>query len=865
MCSDALSTGPNVRALSPQPTSMEADPGADAEFTEKDLVATELRPASVDPTAATNATETHISVTESQEAVIKHPHRVSEILCVRAGPGSGKTFTLVARIAELTQRGIHPNEILVLSMANRSIDALRKSLCRLLDTEKEQLVVFSTFHSFCGSLLDTHRSTDAKRPRVASAKTMRMFAEFFLKKLVCLRGTSIGTAVGVRTMADFLPQLISGRISVRDVAEKHKINPEYLLHVVRHLRLCGIAVYDDIISDAVRLLNNSADAYHNAPDSQTAHACLLPDVARYKVVIVDEFQDIYPLLLEAIRAIVNYPTLGSADRSKHLTVAGDPFQCIYEFLGSSATYGDTLREEFPHLEIVHRTLDESFRCTHNILNAAAHVANERGLHLASLRPVGHGCTPTLYSATDSDTEAKWVTDEIVRLICLLGGAIQPRDIAVLGFTNRQMEQFHHMFRERTGLMNHRIRSDSEWPNSVLSVFGALAVVASGLSHASFDLAALLVSLDKAKGARQRITSLFVESLDDAEFAERPDFFERYLRHQLANTGSGTAASKHKLDPRQREWLRAVEELLDVVAAERSAVQEMHNEHWLRYGPSELAQFFRKAAILSLVRKHLNQASFSSSAVAEELLQSLNNTIHLLYHRYADLDETRAPTFLEFFAANYDSEVPAAGANSVELSTIHSAKGLEYLVVFVLGAHQRGPSVILPWNAVLAPRRPADDSAFGNKQSRLLYVAMTRARSLLYVGITRDLASTRLAPVFSTALPHLNLDELRAYDASSVARRAWKVQGKDSTGTPWSGVNVRPASVLPFFCADVGRQMPGPSKFAQGFKTYKFYRLQQRYCTLLSRYVFRPTAVQKGLHRAVCRFSKVLVGALLYKF
>lgn len=709
-------------------------------------------------------TEAQISVTDAQEAIISYPYAMGEILSMRAGPGSGKTFTLIARIAQMLQDGVEPDEILVLSMANRSVDALRQSLRRLVGAQKEQLVAVSTFHSFCGSLLDSRRPPDEPRPRVANSRTMLMFADFFLKKLVRMGGEKIDGFVNARRMAEFLPLLISQRVSVEEIARRYKINAAYLLQVVDYLQRYGLTVYDDIIDDAIRLLDSTAGAFDEAINLSEpelvdlAYLCLVPEVAKYKVVIVDEFQDIHPILLDAIRSIVNYPTNDMYGQLKHLTVSGDPRQCIYEFLGSSSSYVADLKQAFPQMHVVEKLLNESFRCTQPILDAAVGVVespdcagDRKEFTLQSLRLTCQAVQPIVYSCNDFEAESKLVVDEIVRLLCLLGGEIQPRDIAVLGVTNKQVEDFQQVLGDRAGIYSHKVRSVSEWPNTELGVFRVIAGVISGHSHASFDLIAILQILDSQTGSSQRITKLFtqsIESIDRNDQRKTPNFFEAYLRDQLGKHQIGANSELGKIYKGRPEQLRLLEAFLKEVQIERDRVMETHPKKPLAYGPIELAQCFWRMARIKPIGEYLERisAKSGSSAQVDDHFQSLNNTLHHVYQMYGSLDDQRSMTFVDYFLEKHDCEVPAAIGNSVEVSTIHSAKGLEFPVVFVLGMQHRGGSVISSWNKCLAPIQPdaeesivmaARGAEYGNKNSRLLYVAMTRARNLLYVGTNVD--------------------------------------------------------------------------------------------------------------------------------
>lgn len=829
-------------------------------------------------------TEALIKVTDAQDAIIKYPYNMNETLCIRAGPGSGKTFTLIARIAQLMQDGIKPNEILVLSMANRSVEALRNSLRRLVGTEKEQLVAFSTFHSFCGSLLDSNRSPDLPRPLIANHKTFLNFAEFFRRKLVKLKGESIGGLVTAKQMADFLPLIISNRVSTDDIAHRYKLNPKYLHNVVKYLKSYGLSVYDDIIHDAISLLHHTANAFQAAPDPETAEACLLSNVANYKVVIVDEFQDMYPILLDAIKAIVNYPTLDKSERSKHLTISGDPLQSIYDFLGGSATYMANIKTIFPHMNVIEKGLDESFRCTQDILNAAVGVvtkkpSDENGNRLKSLRPNAHSIKPILISSENPHDENNQVADEIARLLCLLGGSIRPLDIAVLGSTNKQIEEFQRVLSDRVGITSYKARTANNWTNTELNIFRLISGVISGRSHASFDLMGVLQVLDQRTGATQRITKLFIDSLEKSDSYDSPNFFESYLRSQLQLYKNGVKGTKlQKVYYGSQEQLKNFEAFLTEVDLERELINKTNSASPFNYGPAELAKCFQRMSTLWPIAQFLKVSTSESHTAMEEEFRSLNSTIHHVFEIFANLEDHRATNFVDFFLENYDCELPKIPGNSVELSTIHSAKGLEFPIVFILGMQNRRVSVLASWDHCLSPLDALNSGTvteFGNGTSRLLYVAMTRARSLLYIGTHAKFESFLrvVGAHFTAALP---CPLLMGFSESIVHRLTNESppsrQENEIGASPCVFMqDVRRTGImqqkpfLPSFCSDLDRPKPSIEKLLSGMQTYSkystYYLLQQnrQFSTRSygSKSCHRSVFMHGYLKCLVCQIGKVV--------
>lgn len=165
--------------------------------------------------------ETTVDVSESQYKVIKHPLNMDEIVTVKAGPGSGKTFTLMARIACLIGEGeVQPHEILVLSMANRSVNALQNSLERLVGCEVASQVEISTFHSFCGSVVDQYAlmlDPGMLKRRLLDQESWRRLAEFFLQKTVRLNGHSVGATFSPARFDKLLTEIANGNIDRKSV------------------------------------------------------------------------------------------------------------------------------------------------------------------------------------------------------------------------------------------------------------------------------------------------------------------------------------------------------------------------------------------------------------------------------------------------------------------------------------------------------------------------------------------------------------------------------------------------------------------------------------------------------------------------
>lgn len=674
---------------------------------------------------------------------------MNEIEVVRAGPGSGKTFTLMAKIAQLIEKNeINASEVLVLSMANRSVNALKLSLSQLVGAATAAKVSISTFHSFCASIVDSHGHPDLGMPvkrRLMDKVSWRNMATFFLSTSIVLNSHTINARVTPAQMENILSETANKPHAMDSIAKNHGVSLPYLQEVFAFMRNHGMLRYNDLVHEALSIL----------AASQITKA-YLPAVAGYKMVVVDEFQDVYPLLMLLVRAVVTYPTRAlplplpllslSLSLNKHLVVAGDPDQSIYEFLGASSASLDMLPAEFPSMDVVTFDLSESFRCSQAILNAAASLIPGSRPALASRRP--HADTlpaPVLLNSPSLYNEMQSIAKEIVRLLSHMGGLIQPKDIAVLARTNHQVDTFLSILLQEYGIFTQKISQGNLWVGSRAHIFRDLLSVLSGHSDSSFSLVDVLIAMDPAPGALNRATKLFNESFKMAK-PHSDLYLEDYLLHELLKTNNNNKVSRvYKNYPDQPA---KIAEFLNALQKERQSLNEANDSSPESYNPVLVVTCLRNLMSSPGLRGYFERAQAKNDFSANEVLMSFNESLHYCFDCYLAQGEFLDSSFVDYFLRNYDTEVPSLYDNVVCVSTIHSAKGLEFPIVFVMGQDRRGSD----WSSVLQN----DNGTESTSQARLLYVACTRARNLLYVGTKRifdDFNDTKKR-LFSNQTPSL---------------------------------------------------------------------------------------------------------------
>lgn len=698
--------------------------------------------------------EVLLPVTDTQHEVIAYPHRMDEFLRVRAGPGSGKTYTMTARIAGLLQSGVSPKEILVLSLANRSVDALRASLGAMVGDATAAAVDISTFHSFCGGLLDQYgeaHDMNAAKGRIFDARSWDLLTKLFASKTVRINDVALKGRITSRQLSDLLSAVARGQ-SVEAATSRYGVNADYVSALKLYLERCGLMRYEDLISRSLELMLLTRNNYLASADASTDQ--LLGRVAGYRAVFVDEFQDVYPLLTRVVTQVVTYPTVGAAG-CKHLTVAGDPNQNIYEFLGTRHNGMENFHLELPGMKVKDIFMRESFRCTQPMLDAAVSSCLDETTKprysLRSERTDAANVRPVLMPFSDAGSERMFVADEISRLLCLLGGLVQPRDIAVLARTNNEVEALQKVLQERHGLASRKIAQGNVWLKSNLHLLRDVLSVVSGEGDASFSLLTVLQRLDTAIGSSRRTSRV----LNESQGQHSSMFLEDFLFRELVKVQHGERSMLQSVYKTQPDVLERIAQFLNSVQHERE------NLHASPEGgsPAEIVDSLTRLCEMAPIRDYLAAGHAASSS--RLLLEAFNCSLHYSYDKFRASNET-TESFLNYFLKTCDNEVPPTNGNVIQVSTIHSAKGLEFPVVFVLGSPI---TFISPWNAILASG--STDKA-RNPNSRLLYVALTRARDLLYVGCGNPEGGLLEAAksYFTEDLPDLEVEAAETADGKS---------------------------------------------------------------------------------------------------
>lgn len=428
---------------------------------------------------------------EQQEAI----RTQSRAAAVTAGPGTGKTYTLIAHIQYLIEEcKVKPSEITAVTFTNRAAGQLKERLQKSFGKKQGWKKIHAgTFHALCLSWLQEKGETGILIDEVEALEILReVIREAGLKKkpehmrhLISLYKTA-GKSEGPDP--DFEEKQKSGPAVLKekkpDLLTEENKKPDYsakenkrlnlkeedlqIIEAYNHkLKEQGLWDYDDLLAETRRLLlQERAEAENTKEDltkenrtekekpGETPVSPKKPADSKksYKYLLVDEFQDINPIQYELLK-------LWNQNGSQ-LFVIGDPDQSIYGFRGSSAACFEALRADYPMLREI--TLTRNYRSTPEILAAALPVISKNpGPERILLPQNPSGAKVRLVTAADPGEEAFFLAEEIIRQ---LGGVdmIQAHeaahtkekdknrsfgDIAILYRTHRQADRIEHHLKQ----------------------------------------------------------------------------------------------------------------------------------------------------------------------------------------------------------------------------------------------------------------------------------------------------------------------------------------------------------------------------------------------------------------------------------
>jgi DNA helicase-2/ATP-dependent DNA helicase PcrA len=640
-------------------------------------------------------------------------------LLILAGAGSGKTRVIAHRIAYLiVEKGVRPWNILAVTFTNKAAEEMRGRVQRLLRGQELSSVPWvSTFHSLCVRIL----RQDIEKVNEGYSRTFTIYDQDDSLRLIKNSLKELG--YDDKKLA---PRAVQGAISgaknrgedVDAYAARAEYVDERRASIARvykiyeeRLHANNALDFDGLLIKTVRLLRKDAEVREKYNH-------------KFRYILVDEYQDTNSLQFALIRFLTEI--------QQNICVVGDEDQSIYKWRGADITNILNFEQHFPNTTIIR--LEQNYRSTQTILDVAGAVVKNnierKGKKLWTSNPPGERVR--YYQAYDAEAEARFVASKIVE---------QRREqydlrAAVLYRTNSQSRVFEEAMR-RAGLVYNIVGGFSFYER--MEVRDVIAYLKLALNpNDSIALARVINSPPRGIGKqtleeidrRTRDTglshwetiSLVIENPESlsvrAVSALRK--FRGIVRRlgQLAKGGDGEPAG---LGDTETRGLLDVDVRQDPGAEKETkedSVSPHPDAHPLSLSSLSPVSDIVKAAILDT--GYENALKSENTDEAEARLENLQELVNAA----VDYDEQGIEGLRDFIdhsalvsdADQYKHDAP------VTLMTAHSAKGLEFPLVFIVGLE----------DGLFPHSRSATDEAELEEERRLCYVAMTRAERYLYV-------------------------------------------------------------------------------------------------------------------------------------
>jgi len=634
-------------------------------------------------------------LTQSQRMAVVHP---GGPLLVLAGAGSGKTRVITTRVAHLVNSGVNPHRIVAVTFTNKAAGEMKERVEKLLGRSLRGLTL-RTFHSFCALIL--RRFAD----RLGYDRTFSIVDDRASWRLVrqVIQDVNLSSS-------QFKPAAVQDTISrIKGAGE----TPEtYLEFADDYRRECIGRVFkayeerllaqnamdfDNLLVNVIKLLKQERDVREMYQDT-ILH------------LLVDEYQDTNRAQYLIAKAL--------SDRHRNICVAGDPDQSIYGWRGAEISNILDFESDYPDTTVVR--LEENWRsCGAILANAQSVIQNNTMRKEKTLLPTREtGPSVQLLGCYDEEHEAHFMAGRIAEL---KEAGAEYSDFAILYRTNAFSRSLEEALTESK--IPYQVIAGIEFYNrkEIKDLVSYLDLVVNPRNNFSFER----VINTPPRGLGKKA----VDVMKAAAFRQKTSMYEALQKLAGTNALSKRAAKS------AAAFIELVEELRGMV--------DQPPEHLLR----------------ETITRTDYEAYISKQENGPDRLENIAELINAAARFTRENPEAGTLNYIEQVSLVADIDGYEENASKVSLMTLHTAKGLEFPVVFIGGLEEG----LLPHRRSVEDGRPAELE----EERRLLYVGMTRAKDRLYLTLAkyRDEFGSPHRQIESRFLSELDLTHTELIDLS----------------------------------------------------------------------------------------------------
>lgn len=583
-------------------------------------------------------------------------------LLILAGPGSGKTRVLTHRLAYLINTGISPKNILAVTFTNKAADEMKGRVAKLLAAEPNRtkqnrygIPFIGTFHAFCLRILRKEiNKLGYKRSFVIYDEADQLKLIKNIIKKLDINKEQFQPKKIIATISSLKSEVIDYK-TYKDSAQEYfeKIISELYENYQKELKKNNALDFDDLIMISVQIFKEFPEVLEKYQE-------------RFEYILVDEYQDTNPAQYQLIKLL--------AEKYKNLCVVGDDAQSVYSFRNADFRNILNFEKDFPQAKII--TLDQNYRSTQNILDAASQIiaknVYQKPKNLWTENPTGSPIS--IIGAWNEKGEAESIAKKI-------------KDLSKQGFKLNDFTVFYRTNAQSRALEEAFIRHNI--PHKLVGAikFYQRKEIKDIVAYLRFVYTNDLISLE-------RIINIPSRNIGEI------------TKNKIANQGLNNVAKTNQ----------GIKNFCNLIKKAKKIA--------LKKPLSKVVEFILEQ---SNYKRHLKKL-YGDNLIRENIPENEARweNIEELIRVSQDYDKLEPPKglkeFLEKTALFSEADEIKEQKEVVHLMTLHTAKGLEFPIVFIIGCEEG----VLPHSKSLF--NPLDVE----EERRLFYVGITRSKKLLYL-------------------------------------------------------------------------------------------------------------------------------------